>query len=106
MVVSINALFLNEVVDCIAQARAPTDLERAHVAQRIWSDGGARQSGRHGMPSRHPHERAWTRCELRTWRYPACLTLTWVCRPSGRTDGSGRVHKGPASVNEIVRVVR
>lgn len=45
MVVSINALFLNEVVDCRAQARAPTDLERAHVAQRIWSDGGARQSG-------------------------------------------------------------
>lgn len=44
MVLSSNSLFANELVECIAEARLPTNAERAIVAQRIWSDGAASRS--------------------------------------------------------------
>jgi hypothetical protein len=43
-VISTSALFVDELVDCIAESRQPTDAERAVVAQRIWSDGAPQRS--------------------------------------------------------------
>lgn len=44
MTVSMNPLFLNEVVDCMAEGKHPTADELLIVAERIWSDGGAERS--------------------------------------------------------------
>lgn len=38
---SINALFDDAVIDCVATDRAPTVQELFHVAERIWAEGGA-----------------------------------------------------------------
>lgn len=44
MTISINPLFANEVVDCVAEGRDPTLQELCVVAQRIWVDGAANRS--------------------------------------------------------------
>ena len=42
--ISINPLFANEVVDCVAEGRDPTLHELFSVAQRIWAEGAADRS--------------------------------------------------------------
>jgi hypothetical protein len=44
MVFSTSPLFVDELVNCMAESRVPTDAERAIVAQRIWSDGAPLRS--------------------------------------------------------------
>lgn len=41
---SINALFDDAVIDCVASDRAPTIQELFHVAERIWIDGASDRS--------------------------------------------------------------
>ncbi len=41
---SINPLFDDAVIDCMASDRAPTLQELLHVAERIWADGAADRS--------------------------------------------------------------
>lgn len=41
---SINALFDNAVIDCVATDRAPTVQELFHVAERIWTEGASDRS--------------------------------------------------------------
>ena len=41
---SINALFDDAVIDCVASDRAPTIREIFHVAERIWTDGASDRS--------------------------------------------------------------
>lgn len=41
---SINSLFDDAVIDCMASDRAPTLEELFHVAERIWADGAADRS--------------------------------------------------------------
>ncbi|WP_029624172.1 hypothetical protein [Sphingomonas sp. PAMC 26617] len=41
---SINPLFDNAVIDCVATDRQPSVQELFRVAQRIWSDGAADRS--------------------------------------------------------------
>ena len=41
---SINPLFENAVIDCVAIDRQPSVQELFRVAQRIWSDGAADRS--------------------------------------------------------------
>lgn len=42
--ISINPLFADEVVECIAEGRDPSLEELFTVAQRIWADGAADRS--------------------------------------------------------------
>ena len=39
MMIPVSPLFCVEILDCMAEARPPTETERMTVAQRIWSDG-------------------------------------------------------------------
>ncbi|GHH26103.1 hypothetical protein GCM10008023_40210 [Sphingomonas glacialis] len=41
---SINVLFDDAVIDCVASDRAPTIQELFHVAERIWTDGASDRS--------------------------------------------------------------
>ena len=41
---SINPMFKNAVIDCVATDRQPSVQELFCVAQRIWSDGAANRS--------------------------------------------------------------
>ncbi|GAY19510.1 MULTISPECIES: hypothetical protein [Sphingomonadaceae] len=41
---SINPLFEDAVIDCVATDREPTVQELFHVAQRIWAEGAANRS--------------------------------------------------------------
>jgi hypothetical protein len=41
---SINPLFDDAVIDCVATNRAPTVKELFHVAERIWGEGAADRS--------------------------------------------------------------
>lgn len=44
MTCSINALFADEVIDCVSENRNPTVEEVTSVARRIWSDGASGRS--------------------------------------------------------------
>ena len=41
---SISPLFVDAVIDCMGEGRAPTHEEMMIVAQHIWSDGAASRS--------------------------------------------------------------
>lgn len=41
---SSSPLFVDAVIDCVGEGRAPTHEEMLLVAQRIWSDGAASRS--------------------------------------------------------------
>ena len=41
---STSPLFVDAMIDCMAEGRAPTAIEILIVAQRIWSDGAASRS--------------------------------------------------------------
>jgi len=55
---SINPLFAEAVIDCVATDRPPTVQELFQVAQRIWTDGAANRSAfRWGcLPSTDPEK--------------------------------------------------
>lgn len=44
MNISISPLFPVEVLNCMAEARPPTEAERSVVAKQIWTDSGPSRS--------------------------------------------------------------